>query len=111
MAARRFDAGQVFARALMKAIFVDGVPRADAGLCIRIANDTAGIEPALFQPMLEDPETAAILDRTIAAAVAEGCFGVPSFVVKSPGGAKEMVFGNDRIPLLKQVIKDMKAAA
>lgn len=111
IAARRFDAGQVFARALMKAIFVEGVPRADADLCIRIANDTAGIEPHLFQPMMEDAETAAILDRTIATAVADGCFGVPSFVVKGPDGARERVYGNDRLPLLKQVIREMKAAA
>lgn len=110
VAARRFDAGQVFARALMKAIFVDGAPRADTDLCIRIANDTAGIEPHLFQPMMEDGETARILDSTIATAVADGCFGVPSFVVKGPNGAKEMVFGNDRIALLKQVIKEMKAS-
>jgi 2-hydroxychromene-2-carboxylate isomerase len=109
-AARRFDAGQVFARALMKAIFVDGVPVADLDLCARIANDAAGIEPALFQPMVAEAETASILDRTIVAAVAAGCFGVPSFVVHAPDGSTRMVFGNDRLVLLKQVIAEVKAA-
>lgn len=106
VAARRFDAGQVFARALMKAIFVDGTSPADDALCIKIANDTAGIEPHLFQPMLDDPETQRILDSHVQAAVAAGCFGVPSFVV----AGKEMVFGNDRLPLLRQAVLEAKAA-
>lgn len=109
-AARRFDAGQVFARALMKAIWVEGVAVADRELCLRVANDTAGIEPHLFAPSLDDPETAAILDRTIAAAVADGCFGVPSFVAKGAGGSRQVVFGNDRIVLLKQAIAELKAS-
>jgi len=110
VAAKRFDAGQVFARALMKAIFVEGVAAADEDLCVRIANDTAGIEPDLFRPKLEEAETARLLDESIAAAVKAGCFGVPSFVVHMPGGGTEMVYGNDRIPLLKQVIAKAKAA-
>lgn len=106
VAARRFDAGQVFARALMKAIFVEGVSPADDALCIRVANDTAGIEPHLFQPMLDDPETARIQDSYVQAAAAAGCFGVPSFVVNGT----EMVFGNDRLPLLRQAVLEAKAA-
>jgi 2-hydroxychromene-2-carboxylate isomerase len=99
-AARRFDAGQVFARALMKAIFVEGVSRADDARCLAIAHEVAGIEPALFQPKLDDPETQRLMDEDAAAAVKAGCFGVPSFVVNG----KEMVFGNDRLPLLRQAV-------
>jgi len=107
VAARRFDAGQVFARALMKAIFVEGRSPVDEALCVRIANDTAGIEPDLFKPMLDDPETASLHRETVDRALAAGCFGVPSFVV----AGREMVFGNDRIPLLKQAIRAAQAAS
>ncbi|HYC04176.1 MAG TPA: DsbA family protein [Azospirillaceae bacterium] len=107
VAARRFDAGQVFARALMKAIFVDNRSPADDSLAVEIANDTAGIEPDLFRPMLDDPETEAIHQATIEAAVKAGVFGIPSWVV----GGRQRIFGNDRIPLLKQVIAEVKAGA
>ncbi|WP_114394661.1 2-hydroxychromene-2-carboxylate isomerase [Oleisolibacter albus] len=110
VAAKRFDAGQVFARALMKAIFVEGRTPADEALCLSIANDTAGIEPHLFQPKMDDPETAALLDASVQAAVAAGCFGVPSFVVHHPDGGSEMVFGNDRLPLLKQAVRAARDA-
>jgi len=110
VAAWRFDAGQVFARALMKAVFVDNESPADEALAVRIANDVAGIEPHLFRPMLDDPETAVLLQANIERAVADGCFGVPSFVVHGRDGAKHMVYGNDRLPLLKQVIREVQAA-
>lgn len=106
VAARRFDAGQVFARALMKAIFVDGASPADDALCVTIANEVAGIEPHLFQPMLDDPQTQSLLDTHVKAAADAGCFGVPSFVV----AGNEMVFGNDRLPLLRQAVLEAKAA-
>lgn len=106
VAARRFDAGQVFARALMKALFVDGASPADDALCVKIANAVAGIEPHLFQPMLDDPQTQALLDTHVKAAADAGCFGVPSFVV----AGNEMVFGNDRLPLLRQAVLEAKAA-
>lgn len=107
VAARRFDAGQVFARALMKAIFVDGASPADDALCLRLANDVAGIEPSLFAPMLNDAGTADLHAEYVAAAVAAGCFGVPSFVV----AGREMVYGNDRLPLLRQAVLEAKAGA
>ncbi|MFC7333532.1 2-hydroxychromene-2-carboxylate isomerase [Rhodocista pekingensis] len=106
VAARRFDAGQVFARALMKAVCVDGPDVIDDSVLIGIANDTAGIEPHLFAPMLDDPETAAIHQGLIDTAVAAGCFGVPSFVV----AGREVVFGNDRLPLLRQAIREAQQA-
>lgn len=110
VAARRFDAGQVFARALMKAIFVEGRSPADDALCLSIANDTAGIEPHLFKPALEEAETARLLEENIQAALKAGCFGAPSFVVHRPGGTTEMVFGNDRLALLRQAVAEAKAA-
>lgn len=106
VAARRFDAGQVFARTLMKAIFVEGASPADDALCLRIANDAVGIEPHLFEPMLNDPETAAQAAGFVSAAVKAGCFGVPSFVV----AGKEMVYGNDRLSLLRQAVLEAKQA-
>lgn len=104
--ARRFDAGQVFARALMKAIFVDGASPADDALCLRIANDTAGIEPHLFGPMMEEAETERLQAEYVANAVKAGCFGVPSFVV----AGREMVYGNDRLALLRQAVLEAKQA-
>lgn len=108
VAARRFDAGQVFARGLMKAIFVDGSSPADEALCIKLAHEVAGIEPHLFKPMLDDPETERLHQERIDAGLAAGCFGVPSFVVHRRDGGTEMVFGNDRLALLKQAILEAK---
>lgn len=108
IAARRFDAGQVFARALMKAIFVDGISPADDALCVRLAHEFAGIEPHLFRPMLDDAETERLHQERLAAALDAGCFGVPSFVVHRPDGGREMIFGNDRIPLLRQAVMEAK---
>ncbi|HYE51498.1 MAG TPA: DsbA family protein [Azospirillaceae bacterium] len=107
VAARRFDAGQVFARALMKALFVDGRAPAGDELAVEIANDTAGIEPDLFRPMLDDPETDALHAAYVDAAVKAGCFGVPSFVV----AGRHVVFGQDRLPLLRQLVRDVKEGA
>jgi 2-hydroxychromene-2-carboxylate isomerase len=107
--AGRFDAGQVFARALMKAIFVDGTSPADDALCLRIAQDIAGIEPHLFQPMLDDPQTAAIHAELMEKARAAGCFGVPAFVIHDGSGGHQMVWGNDRLPLVAQAVREVRA--
>ena len=106
VAARRFDAGQVFARALMKAIFVDGTSPVDDALCATIAGQTGGIDQALFLSTLDDPETIRLQDDYVQTARSAGCFGVPSFVVNG----KEMVFGNDRLALLHQAVLEAKAA-
>lgn len=106
VAARRFDAGQVFARALMKAIFVEGSSPVDDALCASIAGQTGGIDQALFLSTLDDPETARLQDSYVQAARSAGCFGVPSFVVNGT----EMVFGNDRLALLRQAVLEAKAA-
>jgi 2-hydroxychromene-2-carboxylate isomerase len=72
----------------------------DETVCIALAEEI-GFAADLFRATLEDPET----ERVLAAAAEEvfrrGAFGVPTFFV----GA-QMFWGNDRLTILKHVLKE-----
>jgi 2-hydroxychromene-2-carboxylate isomerase len=97
-AAARLGAVESFSRCLFHGLFVDGVPRLDDDACVTLAQD-AGLDPVAFRRALEQPETAAALTATVAAAVALAVFGVPSFVL-----GDEVFFGNDRLVMLRHAL-------
>jgi 2-hydroxychromene-2-carboxylate isomerase len=89
-AAARLGVVESVSRCLLHGLFVDGVSPLDDNACVTLAQD-AGLDPVAFRRALEQPKTAAALTATVAAAVALGVFGVPSFVL-----GDEVFFGNDR---------------
>ncbi len=98
-AARRLDAGQVFARALMRRIFVEGIAPDDAALAETA--EEIGKTPDDILGAIDAPETRAAHEAAIEAAVAAGAFGVPTFRL----GDGPVFWGQDRLPLLRHAIK------
>lgn len=97
-AAARLGAVDAFSRALFQALFVLGTSPLDDAACVRIGA-AAGLDEATFREAIAAPETARTLAATLADALADGVFGVPSFVA-----AGRLVFGNDRLPILRHML-------
>ena len=93
-AAQALDAAEAFGRALFARTYGAGdPPRDDAGLAA-LAGE-AGLDGEAFTAALNG-QAQAVYDANLEAALAAGCFGVPSFV--TPDG--EMFWGQDRLPIL-----------
>ncbi|MHB1204415.1 MAG: DsbA family protein [Rhodospirillaceae bacterium] len=104
IAARRLGPGQIFARRLFKAWFVDGLaPDTDEALA-KLGRE-ASMDGQAFITAIHAPETAAQHEQNIARALAAGAFGVPTFVVDG-----EVFWGQDRLPLLRQYLMAHKPA-
>jgi 2-hydroxychromene-2-carboxylate isomerase len=103
-AAARLGAVERFSRRLFEAIFVRGTsPLEDAAL--REIAAEVGLDPRAWADLLASPGAAQALAATLRDALAAGVFGVPSFVV-----AGRVVFGNDRLPILRHLLlKDRPA--
>ena len=71
----------------------------DETVCIALAEEI-GLAADLFWATLEDPETERVLAAAAEEAFRRGAFGVPTFFV----GA-QMFWGNDRLTILKHVLK------
>ena len=71
----------------------------DETVCIALAEEI-GFAADLFRATLEDPETERVLAAAAEEAFRRGAFGVPTFFV----GA-QMFWGNDRLTILKYVLK------
>jgi 2-hydroxychromene-2-carboxylate isomerase len=103
--AGRLGALEPFSRRLFQAIFVDGTsPLDDAAL--RAFAREVGLEPAGFTAAIDEPVTAAAYKATVADALAAGVFGVPSFVFDG-----RVYFGNDRLPIVRHVIRKAARSA
>ncbi len=98
-AAGRLGAVERFSRRLFQAIFVDGNSSLDDAALRRFAGEV-GLDPAGFAAVLDEPATAAALEATVAAALAAGVFGVPSFVLDG-----QAYFGNDRLPIVRHRLR------
>ena len=97
-AAARLGAVERFSRGLFEAVFVRGISPVDDSALGAIAAE-AGLEPRAWAAQLELPETAQDMAATLGDALTAGVFGVPSFVV-----AGQLVFGNDRLPILRHLV-------
>ena len=101
-AAALLGAVEAFSQHLFRAVFVAGASPLDDAACVRIAG-AIGLDPETFEAGLDDPETAAALEATVAEALAAGVFGLPSFVADG-----RVYFGNDRLPILRHMLLKAK---
>ncbi len=98
-AAGRLGAVERFSRGLFQAIFVEGASPLDDAACRQVASEV-GLDRAAFAAALDDPATAAAHAATVKEALAAGVFGVPSFVLDG-----RAYFGNDRLPIVRHVLR------
>jgi 2-hydroxychromene-2-carboxylate isomerase len=105
VAAERMGAAAPYARRLFARYFAEGRdPLDDAALAGEAA--ALGLDRREFESLLADPETERVHRASIDRARAAGAFGVPSFLL-----GDRLFWGNDRIPLLRQHIAQLKAEA
>jgi 2-hydroxychromene-2-carboxylate isomerase len=97
-AAARLGNVEAFSRRLFQALFVAGASPLDDAACARIAGE-AGLDAAAFRAALDEPATGQALAETLSAALADGVFGVPSFVALG-----RLYWGNDRLPILRHML-------
>jgi 2-hydroxychromene-2-carboxylate isomerase len=96
VAADRLAAGETFARKLLERCHAEGrPPMGDDGLYAFAVE--AGLPSDAFARALRAQETANAYADNLSAAIAEGAFGVPSFVADDG----ELFFGQDRLVLLR----------
>lgn len=95
----RLGAVEVCSRRLMQAVFVDDRTRLGRDDVIACAAEI-GVDEAGFAGLLESPETEETRAGVAVEAKALGVFGVPTFAV-----ADHLVFGNDRLPLLVDLLR------
>ena len=98
-AAQALDGAEAYGRALFARTYGAGdPPREDDGLAALAR--AVGLDPEAFAAALKE-RAQAIYDENLEAALAAGCFGVPSFV--TPDGA--VFWGQDRLPILADHLK------
>jgi 2-hydroxychromene-2-carboxylate isomerase len=97
VAADRLAAGETFARKLLERCHAEGRPPiGDDGLSAFAAE--VGLPSDAFARAFGAQETANAYADNLSAAIADGAFGVPSFVVANDGA---LFFGQDRLVLLR----------
>jgi len=104
-AARRLGAAETYAQLLFRAVFVEDLPAIDRALCIERAEE-AGLDWASFTVALDDAGTTVEHQRVMRDAAQQGAFGVPTFIV-----GDRMVWGNDRLVLLRKHLLDRTGLA
>jgi 2-hydroxychromene-2-carboxylate isomerase len=97
-AAGRLGAVETFSRRIFAALFVDGTSPLDDAACAALAAEV-GLDAGAFRRALDEPATRQVLARTLQDALAQGVFGVPSFVV-----AGRVYWGNDRLPIVRHML-------
>jgi 2-hydroxychromene-2-carboxylate isomerase len=96
VAADQLGAGEAYAIQLFGLCFGDGATRVDEAnlgkIAVAVKLDAAG-----FAEVLASPSTTEQHDKSLAAAMNAGAFGVPTFVLDDG----ELFWGQDRLPLLR----------
>jgi 2-hydroxychromene-2-carboxylate isomerase len=101
--AKRLGRAADYGWRLCSAVYGSGEWPLDEAVCLRIAQEL-GLEPASFASMLRDRETERELAEAAREAHTRGAFGVPTFFL----GA-EMFWGNDRIAILRDALRQKGA--
>jgi len=96
--ARRMGAAEIYARALFRAVFVENFLAVDRDVCIARAGET-GLDAHAFSDLLGSSETRDEQEKILRESVRRGVFGVPTF-----GLGKRLIWGNDRLVLLRHAI-------
>ena len=100
VAAKRLGRAAEYGWRICQAVYGSDTWPIDERVCIALAEE-AGLAADAFWTTFADPETERILASTAEEAFRRGAFGVPTFFV----GA-EMFWGNDRLTILKHVLKN-----
>ncbi len=103
-AAQRLGAAAAYGWRLCSAIYASDEWPVDETVCVRLAEEVC-LPPVQFVALITDPQTDGQLAATAREAHARGAFGVPTFFV-----GEQMFWGNDRIVLLKHVLRRRTAA-
>ena len=88
-----------FARAVFETYWGDNEDISQDAVLARIC-DRVGLDPAAFAAGIAAPEIKARLKTNTDEVIARGGFGSPTIFV----GGKDMYFGNDRLPLIREAI-------
>jgi len=98
VAAARMGAGERFGEAVLRLGYGQGIaPTAEHLLELA---PSCGMDRDELAAKIEAPETAAAHEQNILDALAAGAFGVPTFVTE----CGDVVWGQDRLPLLKDCL-------
>lgn len=99
LVARRCDKQLTYLRDAYRKIWGEGVAMNDA--LLRDLAASAGLPAGEFLKAIDSDEVRKEAEREIAEASERGVFGVPSFIV---GG--ELFWGNDRLDMVEEVLRD-----
>lgn len=99
IAGGRLGALEACSRRFMQAVFVDDRKALDREDLIACVAEIA-LDRDAFADRLDSPETEVVRAGNVAEAKARGVFGVPTFAV-----GRHLVFGNDRLPLLVELLR------
>ncbi len=103
MAAKRLGAAAEYGWALCSAVYGSDAWPLDRGACRRIA-ERCGLPQAAFDAALDAEDTRGELASAAAEAHRRGAFGVPTFFV-----GEQMLWGNDRLVILKNILLEDRA--
>lgn len=98
-AAKRLGRAADYGWRICAAVYGTNIWPIDESVCIGLAEDI-GLATDSFRAMLQDPDTERVLAASAEEAFRRGAFGVPTFFL-----ATQMFWGNDRLPILKHVLK------
>lgn len=98
-AAKRLGRAADYGLRICAAVYGNDIWPIDEAVCIALAEEL-GLAVDLFRATLEDDETERVLVAAAEEAFRRGAFGVPTFFV----GA-HMLWGNDRLAILKHILK------
>jgi 2-hydroxychromene-2-carboxylate isomerase len=104
IAAGRHGQGAAFAKAVMKAYWVDGTDIGQAGVIGAVAA-ALGLDGAALVAQAQEQPVKDELRANTEEAVKRGAFGAPTFFV-----GEQMFWGNDRLVLLEQFLSGKIAA-
>lgn len=102
IAGGRLGAGEACSRRLMEAVFVDDRAELERDDLVACAGEI-GLDCDVFAGLLDSPETETMRARNVAEAKLRGVFGVPTFAASD-----HLIFGNDRLPLLVDLLRRMQ---
>ncbi|MEL6184129.1 MAG: 2-hydroxychromene-2-carboxylate isomerase [Myxococcota bacterium] len=86
---------------IYRAVWDEGRDISDLGVLEGLAEEVAP-EPEVLVDMVQDADIKQALRTATEAALAEGAFGAPTYVVHRADGRKSLYFGVDRLPLAAQ---------
>lgn len=100
-AARRLGLAAAYGWRLCRTIYASDVWPVDEKVCVRLAAE-CGLSTD-FSSLLVDPATDEALKAAATEAHRRGAFGVPTFFI-----GEQMIWGNDRIVILKHVLSQTR---